>query len=74
MLEETVALLTTWQPFYMIIGTAAATLTGLRFVVVTLIERLVQQPGRNEAHTAFNTPNVMHLCAALVVAATLSAH
>lgn len=71
--EATVALLTTWQNFYVIIGTAAATLTGLMFVVVTLIERLVQQPRKNEAHMVFNTPNVIHLCTALLVAATLSA-
>ena len=32
--------LTTWQNFYTIIGSAAATLTGLMFVVVTLIAQV----------------------------------
>ena len=73
MLEATVALLTSWQNFYVIIGSAAATLTGLMFVVFTLIERIAQQRRRNDAHSVFNTPNVMHFCAALLVAATLSA-
>src|SRR5690242_4041232 len=71
--EAMVALLTTWQNFYVIIGTAAATLTGLMFVVLTLLERSIRQQRANEAHTAFNTPNVLHFCAALLVAATLSA-
>jgi hypothetical protein len=43
------------------------------FVVFTLIDRLVQQQRTNEAHIVFNTPNVTHFCAALLVAATLSA-
>ena len=33
--EATVPLLTIWENFYVIIGTAAATLTGLMFVVIT---------------------------------------
>src|SRR6266436_5622658 len=36
MQEAVLSPLATWQNFYVIIGTAAATLTGLMFVVVTL--------------------------------------
>ncbi len=72
MQEAAVSLLTTWQTFYGIIGSAAAALTGLMFVVVTLIAR-VQEPRANEAFAAFSTPNVTHFCAALLIAATLSA-
>ena len=32
--------LDTWQNFYVIVGTAAATLTGLMFVVITLIAQI----------------------------------
>jgi hypothetical protein len=66
--------LTTWQNFYTIIGTAAATLTGLMFVVVTLIAGVrLRVSSPSEAFATFNTPNVVHFCAALLVAALLSA-
>ena len=66
--------LTTWQNFYTIIGSAAATLTGLIFVVVTLIAGVrVRMSSPSEAFATFNSPNVMHFCLALLVAAILSA-
>lgn len=49
--------LTTWQNFYVIIGSAAATLTGLMFVVITLIAQVgvrVSSPGDGIA--VFSTP------------------
>ncbi len=64
--------LAVWQNFYVIIGSAAATLTGLMFVVITLIVGM-QVPRTDESFAAFGTPNVAHFCAALLVAATLSA-
>jgi hypothetical protein len=69
-----VPLLTTWQNFYVIIGSAAATLMGLMFVVITLIAQVgvrVSSPG--EGIAVFSTPNVVHFGAALLVAAILSA-
>ena len=66
--------LVTWQNFYVIVGTAAATLTGLMFVVITLIVQLrvqVSSPGSGIA--IFSTPNIFHFGAALLVAAILSA-
>jgi hypothetical protein len=67
-----VSLLTTWQNFYVIIGTAAATLTGLMFVVITLSAR-VRDRRSSEALAAFGSPTVVHFCIALFVAAILSA-
>ncbi len=72
MQEAAVSLLTTWQNFYVIIGSSAATLTGLMFVVVTLIAG-AREPRASEAFAAFSTPTVVHFCAALLVAALLSA-
>ena len=74
MREVAVSLLTNWQNFYVIIGSAAATLTGLMFVVVTLITRAqVQVSSQSAAFAAFNSPNVVHFSIALLVAAILSA-
>ncbi len=72
MQEATVSLLTDWENFYVIIGSSAGALTGLMFVVITLVAGLRQQ-GANEGIGAFSTPTVVHFCAALLVAATLSA-
>jgi hypothetical protein len=74
MQEAGMSLLTTWQNFYVIIGSAAAALTGLLFVVATLIAGVrVRVSSPSEAFATFNTPNVVHFCAALLVAAILSA-
>jgi hypothetical protein len=70
--EAAVSLLTDWQNFYVIIGSAAAALTGLMFVVITLIARS-QVPSSSGALAAFGTPTLVHFCAALLVAVILSA-
>ena len=72
MREAALSLLSTWQNFYVIIGSASATLTGLMFVVVTFIA----SRGRHrsgEGVNAFGTPTVVHFCAALLIAAVLCA-
>jgi hypothetical protein len=67
-------LLSDWQNFYMIMGTAAATLTGLMFVVTTLIAGIDAHLSiLNAAVSAFNTPIVVHFCAVLLLAGILSA-
>ncbi len=74
MQEAAVSVLPTWYSFYVLVGSAAATLTGLMFVVATLIAGVrVRVPSPSEAFATFNTPNVVHFCAALLVAAILSA-
>ena len=68
--------LDTWQNFYVIVGTAAATLTGLMFVVLTLIAQLqaqIQIPSSGSHITVFTTSNVFHFGAVLLAAGILSA-
>ena len=65
--------LATWQNFYIIVGTAAATLTGLMFVVITLMAQLRVHPPSWSHMRVFNTSNVVHFGAALLIAALLSA-
>ena len=66
--------LSSWQNFTIIIGAAAATLTGLMFVVITLMSRIEGQVSTmNAALSAFNTPTVTHFCAVLLLAGILSA-
>ena len=67
-------LLSQWQNFYMLMGTAAATLTGLMFVVTTLIAGIdTHVSALNAGISAFNTPTVVHFGAVLLLAALLSA-
>jgi hypothetical protein len=64
--------LDTWQNFYVIVGTAAATLTGLMFVVITLIAQIQISSSRSHV-TVFTTSNVFHFGAVLLAAGILSA-
>ena len=41
--DPNISLLTTWENFYVIIGSAAAALTGLMFVAVTLIPEAMKR-------------------------------
>ncbi len=72
MQEAAVSPLTTWQNFYVITGSAAAALTGLMFVGITLITR-TRMRRSSGTFGAFGTPTVVHFCIALLVAAILSA-
>ena len=60
-----------WESFYVIIGSSAAALTGLQFVVVTLgaEAHALRGPDVN----AFGTPTIVHFCQVLLVSAILSA-
>ncbi len=67
-------LLASWQNFFIIIGAASATLTGLMFVVTTLMAGLESQVSTLNAGTsAFTTPTIVHFCAVLLMAGILSA-
>jgi hypothetical protein len=79
MMESTLhAALVPWDTFYVITGSSAAALTGLQFVVTTLMND-AQPPGARTRDTAsasigtFGTPTVVHFCAALLLSAMLSA-
>jgi len=63
---------TAWESFYVIIGSSAAALTGLQFVVIALSADS-RVPRGQEAVSAFGTPTVVHFCAVLLVSAILSA-
>jgi hypothetical protein len=69
-MPEAVPALAAWSNFYVIIGSSAAALTGLMFVVITLISR---SRAVAEGVATFNTPTVVHFSAALLIAAMLTA-
>lgn len=73
MSQHVVPLLTSWDSFYVIVGTAAATLTGLVFIVITLSSNIRNQSGAGTVQATFNTPSVVHFCAALFIAVLFSA-
>jgi hypothetical protein len=69
------ATLALWGNFYQITGTAAAALTGLQFVVQTLIagnaNRRVAGEDPEAVISAFGTPTVVHFSVALIISALL---
>jgi len=71
-MPDNVVTLKAWETFYVIIGSASAALTGLMFVVVTLMAD-TNQAASEDGVSAFATPNVLHFCAALLVSAILTA-
>jgi hypothetical protein len=74
MQEALLSLLAAWHTFYSIIGSAAATLMGLMFVVISLIAGMrVRMSSSSSGIAVFSTPNVVHFGTALLVAAILSA-
>src|SRR5262245_6710128 len=66
------ALLSQWESFYVIVGSSAGGLTGLWFVVITLVGES-NLPRTPESTNAFGTPNVAYFAAVLVLSAILSA-
>jgi hypothetical protein len=71
-MTESASSLTSWESFYVIVGSSAGALIGLQFVVITLVA------GRRHLATAgslsaFGTPTVVHLAGALLVSAIMSA-
>ena len=71
--EALLAPLAAWQNYYVIIGTAAARLSGLMFVAITLMAQLRVHPPSWSHMRVFNTSTVVHFGAALLIAALLSA-
>jgi len=61
-----------WESFYVIVGSSAGALTGLMFIVITLISGS-KQPRTLKEINAFATPAVVHFSAVLLIAAVLSA-
>ena len=73
MADTAASLLPAWSNFYVMAGSAAASLTGLMFVVITLVGRTTRRPGGEDTLGTFSTPTVLHFAAALLVSAVLSA-
>lgn len=57
-----------WESFYVIIGSSAAALTGLQFVVIALS---AEGEGLSSTADAFATPTVVHFCSVLLIASIL---
>lgn len=66
------ATLTDWENFYVIVGSSAGALTGLMFVVITLIAGPRNSTASGDV-AAYSSPTVVHFSVALVVSALLSA-
>ena len=64
--------LSAWESFYVIVGSSGAALTGLMFVVITL---MADSPERRRSPelSAFGTPTIVHFCIVLLVSAIVSA-
>jgi hypothetical protein len=69
--DPAVPQLADWGNFYVIIGSAAAGLTGLMFIVITLGAE-AQTVSSDKGVRAFVTPTVVHFCIALIVSVYLS--
>jgi len=59
-----------WHEFYILIGTAAATLTGLMFVVVSIGPQVIATRGASGVR-AFVTPVMVHFTSVLAVSALM---
>lgn len=67
--ESVSSQLSAWSTFYATMATSAATLTGLVFVVITLVRDLRTMQPNEEGVATFTTPIVIHFGAAIYVAA-----
>jgi hypothetical protein len=72
MTEFAMPVLSPWVNFYVIVGSTAAALIGVQFVVIALIASR-RAAVTAESIRAFGTPTVVHLGVALFVAAFMSA-
>lgn len=73
MAESASSFLTPWSNFYIMTGSSAGALTGLMFVVITLVTGVEQSRRTRDGISTFSTPTVAHFGSALLVSAILSA-
>jgi hypothetical protein len=64
-------LLSEWQNFYMIVGSAAGALTGLQFVVMALMADMPAIDQEGKAVAVFSTPSVVNFGVVLLLAAVM---
>jgi len=69
-----IPVLSHWDNYYVIIGSSAAALTGLQFVVIALVaDTQFRVPASLRTIEAYASPTVVHFCSVLLVSAILSA-
>jgi hypothetical protein len=73
MAETASSFLTAWSNFFVMTGSSAAALTGLTFIVITLVTGEQRVEVRREGIATFSTPIVMHFAAALLISAVFIA-
>ncbi len=73
MVESAPSFLTPWANFYVMMGSSAAALTGLMFVVITLVGDADRGQTSADGISTYSTPTVMHFAAALLISALMSA-
>ncbi|HEY8313351.1 MAG TPA: hypothetical protein VIG51_04180 [Candidatus Baltobacteraceae bacterium] len=70
---EPASVLTPWSSFYAMTGSSAAALTGLMFIVITLVTGTERLRKSGDGISTFSTPTVVHFGAALLFSVILSA-
>jgi hypothetical protein len=66
-------LLTSWQSFYVLVGSSGGALIGIQFVVIALVADMRKVSASGDSIGAFATPTVVHLGGALTISAIMSA-
>ena len=72
MIEAVPDALAGWESYYVIVGSSAAALTGLQFVVMALVAEVTERASEDQIN-AFGTPSIVHFCVALLTSGVLSA-
>jgi len=73
MADTVSSLLAPWSAFYAMLGGSAAALTGLMFVVITLVTRRDRTEDIHDGIAVFSTPTVAHFAGALLISAVFLA-
>jgi hypothetical protein len=72
MIDANPSILSGWENFYVIVGSSAAALIGLQFVVIALVKDMRTRTSAGTI-SAFGTPTVVHLGGALIISSVMSA-
>jgi hypothetical protein len=73
MTESASSVLIPWSNFYVLSGSSAGALTGLMFVVITLVTGVERSRNTKDGMSVFSTPTVAHFGSALIISAVLCA-
>jgi hypothetical protein len=71
-MHDVPSVLAAWSNFYVITGSSSASLTGLMFVVVSLVAGRASNT-TNTGFGTFSSPTVVHFCTAFVISGSLLA-